>query len=155
MDRAHTLPQPTHPHPPPHPGLRGSHSKKLTTPHSLPHAPPCSPIPTLLNSGQEATVAPAQGPEQPGWRLFVQLSGVCVQSFALISLISRKHGTHCLPTLGPGPEPLVLCTHQPSLIKRGRVEGTAPPRHPTASNLPVGPGKVTEIPISGAPTREA
>lgn len=61
------------------------------------------PSPTLLNSGQEATVAPAQVPEQPGERrLFVQLSGVCVQSFALISYLSQTR--HPLPAyIRPGP----------------------------------------------------
>lgn len=93
------------------------------------------PSPTLLNSGQEATVAPAQGPEQPGERcLFVQLSGVCVQSFALIS---RKHGAHCLPALGPGPEPLVLCAH-PAITDKEQVEWRAPPL-PGTPGPPIAP----------------
>ena len=82
------------------------------------------PSPTLLSSGQEATVAPAQGPEQPGERrLFVQLSGICVQSFALIS---RKHSAHCLPALGPGQEPFVRRVH-PAITDKERVEWRAPP----------------------------
>ena len=74
------------------------------------------PSPTLLSSGQAR--------EQPGERrLFVQLSGICVQSFALIS---RKHGAHCLPALGPGREPFVRPAH-PAITDKEWVEWRAPP----------------------------
>lgn len=100
------------------------------------------PPPALLSSGQEATVAPAWGSERPGERrLFAQLSGICVQSCALIS---RKHGTHCLPALSPGPELFVRHAH-PAIADKQRVEWRAPP-FPGTPRPPIaqgGPGKVT------------
>lgn len=108
------------------------------------------PSPTLLSSGQEATVAPAWGSERPGeWRLFAQLSGVCVQSCALIS---RKHGAHCLPALGPGRNSSSGALIRPSLIKSGSSGGHHPSPAPHGLRSPRGARKSDRIPISGAPT---